>query len=220
MSRITSSNSFPLKFSLQTLSSFILLPRRRESTRNQEGRARWAVPERQACHWSLDLTFSLAWGGTWTRHSLQSLLARRADIYVPVQRGNTGQASSAVPSYSSRGIWRYLGNAPVRFIKTECPHPQFLQMGSSQMHMSSLIIKTSHYCCCYWFLKCVHYSASKSITKNKYVFKYLLLSEIVVIHFLIHPLPSALWLTEQMGVAPCSKSQNTRALCFILKETV
>ena len=110
MSRIASSNSFPLKFSLQTLSSFILLPRRRESTRNQEGRARWAVPERQACHWSLDLTFSLAWGGTWTRHSLQSLLARRADIYVPVQRGITGQVSSAVPSYSSRGIWRYLGN--------------------------------------------------------------------------------------------------------------
>lgn len=85
-------------------------PRRGESTRNQEGRARWAIPERQAYHWSLDLSFTLGWGGTWTRHSLQSLLARRADIYVPVQKGNTGQASSSVPSYSSRGIWHYSGN--------------------------------------------------------------------------------------------------------------
>ena len=30
--------------------------------------------------------------------------------YVPVQMGNTGQASLAVPSYSSSGIWHYSGN--------------------------------------------------------------------------------------------------------------
>lgn len=39
--------------------------------------------------------------------------------------------------------------------------------------------------------KCVHYSASKCITKNKYIFKYLLLSKVVVTHFLSLPLPSA-----------------------------
>lgn len=81
-------------------------------------------------------------GGEGLRRSLQSLLARRADIYVPVQKGNTGQASSPVPSYSSRGnLTLFRKWAPVRFIKTECPHPQFLQLGSTQMHMSSRLIR-------------------------------------------------------------------------------
>ena len=107
---LSSSNSFPLQISLQAFSLFILLPRRRGGTRNQEVGARWAVPERQADHWSLYLSFLLACGGA--KPGIPSNPSWPAELtsYVPVQRGNTGQASLAVPSHSSSGIWHYSGN--------------------------------------------------------------------------------------------------------------
>lgn len=142
--------------------------------------------------WLTELTSLFWFRGTWARHQLCLFTAQ-----------------------GEFDIIQEMGPCEIHQDLRPLPLPQFLHLGRTQMQMLSLIIKTSHYCCCYWFLECFHYSASKSITKNKYTFKYLLLSEIVVIHLLTHSLPSAPWLTEQMGVAPSSKSQNTRALCVL-----